>query len=147
MTHSTDDKATAVPALSRGNAGFTLLEILVVLVIVTVLSAISYPIYNSYIDKAKITRAIYTLEVARKALEDYHINNLGYPPTIDFSSGLDGQGRAVLSATLLADFRSSIFAVDNYTVSNIDYSISVRAKDGKHTALVLTPGQVITQGP
>lgn len=131
----------------RNRSGFTLVEILIALVVIAILTSLSYPVYIGYIDKAKVTRAIYSLEEARKALDDYHFHIGSYPTDIDFSTGHDPQGRQVLSPMLLQGFKSSLTAVDSYVMASENYSLTVHAADTKHTQLVLTPGQIITQGP
>lgn len=131
----------------RNSSGFTLVEILVAITIIAILSALCYPVYTNYIDKAKITRAIYSLEETRKTLEDYHITVGSYPTDINFTTGYDPQGRPVLSPMLLESYKSSLSTVDSYVLADDTYTLTVRATDKKHTRLVLTLGQIITQGP
>ena len=147
MTNSAVAKNAATNLTPEKSAGFTLMEILIALAIIAILSAISFPVYKSYIDKAKRTVSISTLETARKTLEDYHISYGGYPLTIDFSTGVDAQGQAVLPPALLEEFKTSLFSVDSYTATAADYTLTARAMDTNHIVLVLTPGQVVTQGP
>jgi len=129
-----------------GSSGFTLIEILIAIAIVAIISAISFPIYKGYIDKARITIGINTLETARKSLEEYHINNGNYPPTIEMTTGEDGQGVVVLQTMLLNEFRQNFFSIESYIVSSTGYTLKARAIDTSHSLLVLTPEQVITQG-
>ena len=58
--------------------GFTLLELLVVLTIVSVLTAISVPQYNSYKQRAFDTRALSDLHNAAIAEEAYFMDNEEY---------------------------------------------------------------------
>lgn len=129
------------------SSGFTLLEILVAIAIVAILSAISFPVYNSYIDKAKITLGISTLETIRKTFENYHSDYSSYPLSIDLATGEDGQGHVVLQRALLDEFKQHLSSMDSYFATTSDYTLTARAIDSKHTTLVLTPGQVVTQGP
>jgi prepilin-type N-terminal cleavage/methylation domain-containing protein len=134
-------------SVSARSAGFTLIEILIVLAVIATLTAIAYPFYNSYIDKAKVTVGISTLETVRKTLEDFRIDNGTYPATIDMATGKDDLGRTVLPAALLAEFKSNLFSRESYVATTTDYTLTARAVDSKHSLLVLTPGQVVTQGP
>jgi prepilin-type N-terminal cleavage/methylation domain-containing protein len=147
MTDSEATQLTLASPVQKRSPGFTLIEILVALAIVAVLSTIAFPVYKGYIDKAKVTVSLNTLEATRKTIEDYHISYESYPLDIDFNTGLDSLGNIVLPAMLLDDFKKNISSVDSYTAIASDYTLTVRAIDSKHTILTLTPGQIITQGP
>ena len=60
------------------NQGFTLLELLVVLTIVSILTAFSIPQYNTYKQKAFDTRALNDLHNAAIAEEAYYIDKEEY---------------------------------------------------------------------
>jgi prepilin-type N-terminal cleavage/methylation domain-containing protein len=106
--------------LSIKSSGFTLIEVLVALAIIAALSAIAYPMYNSYIAKAKLTVGISTLETVRKTIEDYHMENAGYPASLDMVTGKDGFGRTVLNETLLAEFKTNLFSLESYVATSTD---------------------------
>lgn len=131
----------------HSKTGFTLVEIVVVILIVAVLTALSYPIYNGYIDKAKVTLGINSLEWTRKVLEDYHLAHGAYPQAIDFNTGLDPSGDKALIDTLVADLKKSTSSIESYNLTVTGYSLIAKATDSKRTLLTLTPGQVVTQGP
>jgi prepilin-type N-terminal cleavage/methylation domain-containing protein len=132
---------------SPHSRGFTLVEILVALVIIAILSAVSFPLYNRYIDKAKVTLAISTLEAVRRVMEIYHVDHGTYPASIDFATGKDDQGRTVLEGAQVDEIKRNILTVVSYTGGASTYTVNARAKDSSHTTLVLTPGQVVTQVP
>jgi len=144
LLFSAEQPCRTVPARY---SGFTLIEIIVVLAILATLTAIAYPFYTSYVDKAKVTLGISTLETVRKTLEDFHIDNGNYPATIDMATGKDDLGKTVLPSALLAEFKSNLFSLESYVVTPLDYTLTARAFDRNHTLLVLTPGQVVIQGP
>ena len=57
--------------------GFTLIEILIVIVIVAILAAIGYPIYTKYVRNSRRTAAITALQRAAAAEEKYYaIHNI-----------------------------------------------------------------------
>ncbi len=70
----------------RKNEGFTLIELMVVLVILGLLAAIVMPRFFGQGEKAKITAARVQMKVIEDALHQYEIENGGYPTT---EQGLD----------------------------------------------------------
>ena len=62
----------------RKSAGFTLTELMVVVVIVAILAAIALPSYQQYIQRGKITEATSNLASARLQLEKYYADNRMY---------------------------------------------------------------------
>ena len=71
---------------SRNNSsstqrGFTLIEIMVVVVIIGVLGAIVVPQFMSRPDQAKVTAAKIDIQAIATALEMYRLDNFAYPST------------------------------------------------------------------
>lgn len=64
-----------------GQQGFTLIEILVVVVIIGILGAVIVPNLLSRPDQARITAAETDLRVLASALEMYRLDNFQYPST------------------------------------------------------------------
>ncbi|MEM5813447.1 MAG: prepilin-type N-terminal cleavage/methylation domain-containing protein [Candidatus Aenigmatarchaeota archaeon] len=63
----------------RKNKGFTLLEILVVLLILGTLTAIGIAIYFDAVRQAKRNTQIYNMRLVKQALEMYYLKNKRYP--------------------------------------------------------------------
>lgn len=63
--------------------GFTLLELLFVLVIVALLAAIVGPSLTGGVDRARESALKEDLFVIRKAIDDYYADNGKYPPTLE----------------------------------------------------------------
>jgi len=59
--------------------GFTLVEIMVVLVILGILAAISVPVYSNYVNKAKINEAISNVESLANAIRIYKMETGNWP--------------------------------------------------------------------
>ena len=70
----------------QGAGGFTLIEILVVVVIIGILSAVIVPNLLSRPDQARITAAQTDLRQLANALDIYRLDNFHYPST---EQGLD----------------------------------------------------------
>ncbi len=129
----------------KGSKGFTLIELLVIVVIIGVLAALAIPVYNSYINKAKITLAYGTLDAIRTSFEGYNIDNQEYPPApINFFTGIDSKGRTAFPALLLDQINNDISLVSyNSAVGNGTYTLTARAKDDQQTVMTLTPTEII----
>ena len=63
------------------SAGFTLIEIMVVVVIIGVLGAIVVPQFMSRPDQAKVTAARTDIQAIATSLEMYRLDNADYPST------------------------------------------------------------------
>ena len=62
----------------RHTKGFTLVEILFVVAIISVLAAISTPLLLHYTKRAVASEAVATMSLIRQALRDYYINGNAY---------------------------------------------------------------------
>ncbi|MEW6379047.1 MAG: prepilin-type N-terminal cleavage/methylation domain-containing protein [bacterium] len=82
--------------LERKNtqSGFTLIEIMVVLVILGALAIISVPVYSNYVNRAKINEAISNVDALANAIRIYKMEN-GRWPTKDTLTKDDTTGGTV----------------------------------------------------
>jgi general secretion pathway protein G len=62
-------------------SGFTLIEIMVVVVILAVLGALVVPKILENVDKARVTRAASDIRAIQTALDLYRLDNFKYPTT------------------------------------------------------------------
>ena len=69
--------------LNRGQLGFTLVELMIVVFIISVLSAIAYPSYLTYTQKARRAEAPIALTQAAARQENWFARNLYYALTMD----------------------------------------------------------------
>ena len=69
--------------IKQPQAGFTLIEIMVVLVIIGILAAFIAPKLTDQAEGAKVRAAIHDVKVLEGALEMYRLDNHRYPATDD----------------------------------------------------------------
>lgn len=70
-------------SLERSQQGFTLLEIMVVVVIIGLLAALVVPNFMGQVDTAAINRAKQDIRTIETALQLYRLDNFRYPSTDD----------------------------------------------------------------
>jgi general secretion pathway protein G len=63
--------------------GFTLLELLLVMLIVALLASLAAPVVVSGIQRARESTLKADLYALRKAIDDYNVDNGGYPAELD----------------------------------------------------------------
>ena len=68
---------------SRRSAGFTIVELLIVIVVIGVLAAITVSAFNGVSLRAKFTTSKQDMASIRTALELYHAENDAYPDSAD----------------------------------------------------------------
>jgi general secretion pathway protein G len=73
----------------RGEKGFTLVEMMVVLIIIAVLIALGIRMYIGYIGNSKLTSANNNITNMQAALDSYYQQNQAYPTT---TSGMAAAG-------------------------------------------------------
>jgi len=69
---------------SKG-AGFTLVELMIVVAIIGIITAIAYPSYRQYIERAKRGDAMTALMLATQAMERYRGNHFNYDINSDIT--------------------------------------------------------------
>lgn len=67
--------------MHKRERGFTLIEIMVVVVILAVLGALVVPKILENVDKARVTRAASDIRAIQTALDLYRLDNFKYPTT------------------------------------------------------------------
>ena len=69
--------------MRRSQHGFTLIEILVVMVIITILAGVSVAMYGNSITRANEAALKENLHQMREAIDAYHADKNKWPPALD----------------------------------------------------------------
>lgn len=67
-----------VPRPRPAAGGFTLIELMVIVAIIAILTAIALPIYTDYVTRSKLTEAFNNLAAYRVNMEQYYQDNRSY---------------------------------------------------------------------
>jgi prepilin-type N-terminal cleavage/methylation domain-containing protein len=135
----------------KGKKGFTLIELMVVVLIVAILAAVAIPILRGRIDAAKWSEGKAMMGTIATAIRAYAAENgtTATNPVLDFAQGTTSLGFASgdLTGTYFADADFSISGI-NLTTAPIQYTItcgtSVTGAPSVPTGYTLTQTGVFT---
>jgi len=115
----------------RGNNGFTLIELMIVVAIVGILAAIAIPAYQDYTIRAKVSEGLSFADFAKTTVGEYYISNNVWPSS-NASAGIP----TTVSGTYVSDVQVSISS----GVSVITVSFLASVASG--VQVVLTPNNI-----
>lgn len=99
--------------------GFTIVELLIVIVVIAILAAITIVAYNGIQNRAKTTKAQTNAAAAQKVAEAYNADNSRYPGTsAEFSSTTT---KLPAGVTLLIGAGGTLGAANGETAVDYDY--------------------------
>lgn len=99
----------------RTERGFSLIEIMIVVVIIGIISSIAYPAYQDYVIRGKVTEATAGLSDLRVKLEQYYQDNRTFAGYVDEGCNLASSGRSAVESDNFT-FSCNINA-DTYTIT------------------------------
>jgi len=124
-----------------GGDGFTVVELVIVLAIIGVLSAVAIPIYGGYVDRQKQQQAISRIHVLQAAVERFRTEFGELPKSLDglVDDGfVDPWGNAYMYLNIEDKKPGDKPRKDkNLVPLNTDYDLYSKGKDGA-TAIPLT---------
>lgn len=125
----------------KKHSGFTIIELLVAMILLTILILIGFSLYLNFINKAKVTLAENVLRQARDHLSLYHMDNNKFPYSINFSSNcVDESSLPAFSQGFCDQLKEDLYSTNySYTAATQKYILTGRTKDNKHTVITVTP--------
>lgn len=114
------------PYLKSG--GFTLIEVMIVVGVIALLSAIALPSYRDYIARGKRAEGRAFLVQAAQRMERFYTDNNCYPSNTAACGNAGNSGAALAAAGLNA------FSGSNATNSNYTVAVTTNAQDYTFTA-------------
>lgn len=107
-------------------SGFTLIEMLVVIIIIGILASVALPQYQKAVEKARIAKVLPVLRSLYNAGQEHYLKYRQYPTKFsDLGVNLPCQGNERWTTLMPADSACSIgewsYQVYNITSSNADY--------------------------
>ncbi len=118
----------------------TLIEILVVLVIISILSAIAIPQFRGMIDRAKVSTAEHSVQQALRGIWFYQTQNdsLTFPDSDMINSYSDLQDVVLEYIGSLPEENVADFRFVSYSATDTSFILMARAKDGDETLITGT---------
>lgn len=143
-------------SIKKRERGFTLIEVMVVVAIIGILSAIAYPSYQDYVLRSRISEAVGAMESMRTDMERFYQDNRTYAG----ASAPCAVGRSIeafdLSCTGTRD--NKVFTVQavgkgiatNFTFSinqlNERFTTAVRTGSGYNVCTTSSNGWMLKKG-
>jgi len=127
----------------KDKAGFSLVELMIVIVIIGVLAAVAVPIYNNNVTKARMSEADAALGSIRTQLRVYYGENGEYPTADEYVIG------ASWNEIKSGELTGTYFTDSSYTYVSADgvsYTLTCAAGDVLNSDRVLNQAGALSGG-
>lgn len=105
-------------------AGFTLIELMVVVAIVSILAAVALPSYNDYLTRSRIPDATSNLATKRAQIESFFDNNRTYTGATACASDTTTSQYFNFSCSTATDTAYTLQAVGKSSMAGFTYTIN-----------------------
>ncbi|MBJ9953952.1 prepilin-type N-terminal cleavage/methylation domain-containing protein [Acinetobacter baumannii] len=137
------------PACHRGNHGFTLIELMIVIVIITILAAIIYPNYQDHVRRAAAAQAQQEMQKIANQLEVFKSKNLTYQnfdlknlyntnSSEAITTPVGSSGDTVKYKITLKDLSDPSLSLKSSSASGFGWAIKAESSDVKNYNLLMT---------
>ena len=124
---------------SDSQSGFTLIEMMIVVVIIGILAAIAIPAYQLYITRAQVSEAASLLGALKQPLAEYGVENNAWPTA--FVGPNDVQGIDEISVTLDGKYSTVSNTIEGtYPNGTIKSTINTGLANGKVLTMITVNG-------
>jgi general secretion pathway protein G len=115
--------------------GFTLIELMIVVAIISTLAAIAVPLYGAFVDKTKVARAIIDIKQIATEIQAYSADTMTLPVSLNdvgYGSLLDPWGRPYQYLNIeTVKGKGKVRKDKNLVPINSDYDLYSMGKDGQ----------------
>jgi prepilin-type N-terminal cleavage/methylation domain-containing protein len=115
-------RMTTIMKKQAGVWGFTMVELMIVVVIVAILSAVSIPFFSANVKTGKMSEGIAGVGAVRSAFRQYSSIHNGRYPVL---AGADGAGLTELGVTS-TDLIGKYFTNSSYSVTSTESTYTIR---------------------
>ncbi len=115
---------------NRTQAGFTLIELMIVIAIIGILASVALPAYQTYTKKAKFSEVILATGMVRAAVDVcYHARGAGDLANCDSANKIgidmvDAEGGLYVDTVVLTATSAKITATGSAVVDGVDYILT-----------------------
>ncbi|WP_277613822.1 type IV pilin protein [Acinetobacter nematophilus] len=141
--------AVTSPACHRGHHGFTLIELMIVIVIITILAAVIYPNYQDHVRRAALAQAQQEMQKIANQLEIFKSKNFTYKnfdlknlyntnSSEDITTPVGSSGDTVKYKMILKDLSDPNLSLKSSSASGFGWVIKAESTDVKNYNLLMT---------